>query len=92
MARRNRKGGKRKGSGIAGFLLFLLLVAGAAAAGAAWLILTPYGPSSETFVTIAPGSSAVAIARKLESAGIVRTRYAFDLVRSYHHGTLHAGV
>jgi UPF0755 protein len=92
MARRSRKGGKRKGSGIAGFLIFLLLAAAAAAGGAAWLILTPYGPTSETFVTIAPGSSAVAIARKLESAGIVRTRYAFDLVRSYNRGTLHAGT
>jgi UPF0755 protein len=91
MARRNRKGGRRKGSGIAGFLLFLLLIA-AAAGGAAWLVLTPYGPSSETFVTITPGSSAVSIARKLESAGIVRTRYAFDLVRIWNHGTLHAGT
>jgi UPF0755 protein len=92
MARRNRKGGGRKGSGIAGFVLFLLLIVAAAAGGAAWLILIPYGPNSETFVTITPGSSAVAIARKLESAGIVRTRYAFDLVRAYNHGTLHAGA
>jgi peptidoglycan lytic transglycosylase G len=92
MARRNRKGGRRKGSGTAGFLLFLLLVAVVAAGGATWLILTPYGPTSETFVTVTPGSSAVAIAHKLESAGIVRTRYAFDLVRSYNHGTLHAGT
>jgi UPF0755 protein len=92
MARRNRKGGGRKGSGIAGFVLFLLLIVAAAAGGAAWLILIPYGPNSETFVTITPGSSAVAIARKLESAGIVRTRYAFDLVRFYNHGTLHAGA
>jgi UPF0755 protein len=92
MARRNRKGGRRGSSGIAGFLLFLLLIAACAAGGAAWLILTPYGPTSETFVTVAPGSSAISIARKLEGAGIVRTRYAFDLVRSYSHGTLHAGT
>jgi UPF0755 protein len=92
MARRNRKGGRRKGSGVAGFLLFLLLLAAAAAGGAGWLILTPFGPSSETFVTIPSGSSAIAIARRLQSAGVVRTRYAFDLVRLYYHGTLQAGT
>jgi UPF0755 protein len=93
MARRKRKGGRHKGSGVAGILLAFLLVA-ALAAGAAgwWLATTPYGPSTETFVTVPPGSSAVAIARKLESAGIVRTRYAFDLVRMVQRGTLHAGT
>ncbi len=91
MARRGRKGGKRSGSGIAGILLFLLIVA-STVSGGAWLILTPYGPSSETFVTIAPGSSAAAIARKLEASGIVRTRYAFDLVRALHHSKLLAGT
>jgi len=91
MARRRRKSGRRGGSGVAAFFLFLLLVA-AAVAGGAWLVLTPYGPSTETFVTVAPRSSAVAIARKLESSGIVRTRYAFDLVRVYRHTMLLAGT
>ena len=76
---------------MAGILLFFLLVT-ATAAGGAWLVLTPYGPATETFVNIAPGSSAIAIAHKLESTGIVRTRYAFDLVRWLEHGTLHAGT
>ena len=92
MARRKRKGGRRKSSGVAGFLLAFLLAAALTAGGAWWLVTTPYGPTSETFVNVAPGSSAVAIARKLEAAGIVRTRYAFDLVRVVHHGTLQAGT
>lgn len=92
MARRTRRGGRRSGSGAAGILLAFLLLAALAAGGAAWLVLTPYGPSTETFVNLAPGSSAIAIARKLEASGVVRTRYAFDLIRYTHHGTLQAGT
>jgi UPF0755 protein len=90
MARRtgNRK---KKGSGAAGTLLVLFLVLVAAAAAAAWVMFTPFGPDAETFVEIAPGTSATRIAVELESAGIVRTRYAFDLVRSWKRGTLRAG-
>jgi UPF0755 protein len=92
MAGRRRSSGKKKGSGAAGILLFLLLVAASAAGLAGWLVLTPYGPESETFVDIAPGSSATRIGRQLEEAGVVRSRYGFDLVRWYRHGTLHAGT
>ncbi len=81
MAQRKRRGGRRKRSGAAGFLLGILFVMAVLAGGAAWLILTPYGPDSETFVNIPPGSSVSAIGRKLESAGIVRSRFAFDLLR-----------
>jgi UPF0755 protein len=90
MARRKGKGGRRTGSGMAGILLFLLVVA--AAAGGAWLVLSPYGPTSGTLVTIPSGSSATAIARKLEASGIIRTRYAFDLVRVWRHTRLQAGT
>jgi UPF0755 protein len=92
MARRRQKGGRRRGSGVAGILLLLLLLTGFLAAGAAWLVLTPYGPDTETFIAIAPASSATTIARKLEADGIVRTRYAFDLVRYLHRGRLQAGT
>ncbi|MGO8933784.1 MAG: endolytic transglycosylase MltG [Terracidiphilus sp.] len=92
MARRRRSGGKKKGSGAAGFLLVLLLVVALAGGAAAWLIFTPYGPETETFVDIAPGSSATRIGRQLEAVGVVRSRYAFDLVRWFRHGTLHAGM
>lgn len=90
MARRTGSREKR-GSGAAGTLLVLFLVVVAAAAAAAWVVFTPFGPDTETFVEIAPGTSATRIAVELESAGIVRTRYAFDLVRSWKRGTLRAG-
>jgi len=92
MARRRRSGGKKKGSGAAGFLLILLLVVVLAGGAAGWLIFTPYGPETETFVDVVPGSSATRIGRQLEAAGVVRSRYAFDLVRWMRHGTLHAGM
>ena len=70
----------------------MLVIAALAVGVAAWLVLMPYGPQTETFVNVTPGSSAMAIGRKLEAAGVVPSRYAFDLVRWYRHGTLHAGV
>jgi UPF0755 protein len=73
------------------FIATLLLLALLIAAVAAWLILTPYGPTAETFVDIAPGTGTQAIATQLEAAGVIRTRYAFDLVRAYKGGTLKAG-
>jgi len=92
MARRRRSGGKKKSSGAAGILLLLLLVLGVGAGAGAWLVLTPYGPETATYVTIAPGSSATRIGRQLESTGVVRSRYAFDLVRWYRYRTLQAGT
>jgi UPF0755 protein len=92
MARRKRTSRKKRGSGCLGFLLAALLLAVVAGgAGAAWLVMTPYGPETETFVTVAPGSSTDRIGGQLEAAGIVRSRYAFDLVRLWKRGTLRAG-
>ena len=68
-------------------VLLVLFAAGAAA----WVTFTPYGPQSETFVQIAPGSSTVRIGRQLQAAGIVRDRYAFDLLRFAKRGVLRAG-
>jgi UPF0755 protein len=77
---------------IAIILLLALLVAGAAA----YIILTPYGPTSETFVEVAPGSSTHAIAIHLARTGIIRTQFAFAAIRTYREfkgtsGTLKAG-
>lgn len=92
MARRKTRGGKKKSSGLEGFLLGFLLVAALVAGMAAWAVLTPFGPNQETFVNVAPGSSVLRIGRQLEAAGVVRSRYAFDLVRWFRRGRLQAGT
>jgi UPF0755 protein len=89
MVRRRQKSRKKTGSGA--LLLLALIFALLAAAGAAWLVLTPFGPQDETFVEIAPGSSATQIAAQLETAGVIRTQYAFDLLRWVKRGKLKAG-
>ena len=72
-------------------MLAVLLLGVLAAVGAAWLVLTPYGPETEAFVEIAPGSSTLAIGQKLEAAGVVRSQFAFDLLRWVKRGRLLAG-
>lgn len=91
MAGRKRKSKKGKSSGAAGFLLGLLLVALLAAGAAAWLVLIPFGPQTETFVELAPGSSTARIGQQLESAGVLQNRFAFVLLRLLKRGTLRAG-
>src|SRR6185437_2406891 len=92
MAAYRRKSRKQKRLGAAGLLgvvfLFALVLAGAAA----WLVLAPYGSSSETFVHVASGSSSARIGRELQQAGVVRSRFAYDVVRLLKRGTLKAGV
>jgi UPF0755 protein len=91
MARRKRKSRKKKRSGAAVVLLGIFLVALVAAGAAAWLVLTPFGPETETFVELAPGSTTARIGRQLEAAGVVRSRLAFALMRGWKRGTLRAG-
>jgi len=69
--------------------MFLVVLLAAGAAG--WLLLTPYGPESETFVDLVPGDSSMRIGQKLQAAGIVRSAYAFDLLRVLERGKLKAG-
>jgi UPF0755 protein len=90
MAGRKPSSGQTKGAGR--FLKTLFLLAFLAGGAAAWLVLMPYGPETATLVTVAPGSSTRAIGSKLEAAGVVRTRYAFDLVRVLWRRKLQAGV
>lgn len=91
MARRKQRNKKSWSSGVVRLLLVAVLLALVVAGGAAWLVYTPFGPEQETFVDIAPGSSAVHIGRQLEEAGVIRSRYAFYLVRRLKRGKLLAG-
>ena len=90
MARR-RQTRRRKSSGGARVLRLLFFVLLIAAAGVAWLVFMPFGPSSETFVELEKGSSTLQMGRQLEAAGVVRSQFAFDLVRWWKRGTLKAG-
>ncbi|MGD0547697.1 MAG: endolytic transglycosylase MltG, partial [Terracidiphilus sp.] len=91
MARRGQRSRRRKGSGAGGVLRLLFFVLLIAAGGAAWLVFMPYGPSNETFVELEKGSSTIQMGRQLEAAGVVRSQYAFDLVRWWKRGSLKAG-
>jgi UPF0755 protein len=56
----------------------------------------PCGPpqlwsGGETFVEIAPGTSTAGIARQLEQAGVLRSRYVLEAMKVVHGGTLKAG-
>jgi UPF0755 protein len=92
MARRSTKSRKNKKSPFWGSLLLILTGALAALALVAWWMITsPFGPQAETFVEIAPGSSTARIGAQLEQAGIIRSQYAFELVRLIQRGRLQAG-
>lgn len=88
---RKRTSRRKKGSGAGCLLSVLLILLLAAGAGAGWVVFAPFGPTTESFVEIAPGSSFMRVGRQLEAAGIVRSRYGFDLMRWWKRGTIKAG-
>ena len=70
--------------------IFLLLVlVGLCITG--YLLVTPKQPGREVFVDISPGTGSQGIARQLENAGVIRSRYAFIAMRLWKRGTLQAG-
>ena len=70
--------------------MLLVLVVVAAAVG--WyFVYLPYGPSSEMFVDIAPGTGTVGIAKQLQQAGIVRSAFVFEAMKEWRGGSLKAG-
>lgn len=72
-------------------LKVVLVLAILAAAAVAFVVWTPYGPKTETFVDIAPGTGTAAIARELQRAGIVRSATAFEAMKVWKGGVLKAG-
>jgi len=79
------------------FFITILLLALVVAALAAWAFYLPIGPAAGTpdnaavYVDIAPGTGTKAIAMQLEWAGVLRSRFAFDLLRAVKGGKLIAG-
>jgi UPF0755 protein len=80
------------------FLTVLFVIALFVTAGAAYyLVTTPIGPpagtseANSTYVDIGPGTGTRAIAAQLEQAGVLRSRYAFELLRIVKGGKLEAG-
>lgn len=67
--------------------LLLLLAAGAVAA----LVYLPVTPAGEVFVDLPAGTGSAAMARRLQDAGVLRSRYAFLLLRAVRGGSLKAG-
>jgi len=91
MVGRKRKSRKKKKPSAAPIILTVLAVILLTAGVGAWAVLAPFGPAQETFVEVPNGSSTARIGQLLEVAGIVRTQYAFELVRFWKRGTLRAG-
>jgi UPF0755 protein len=91
MARQRAKSRRKSGRAGTRLLAGLLIIALAVAGSAAWLVFTPFGPSTETFVDLNQGSSTMAIGQALEKAGVIHSQYAFDLIRPFKRGTLRAG-
>ncbi len=73
------------------FLVIVVLLGGVLAAAAAYLLGMRVGSSTETFVDLPAGVGTDGIAQRLAQAGIIRNRYAFDLYKQLHGGTLRAG-
>lgn len=73
------------------FLKFLLVLILIAAAAVAFLFFVPYGPSTQQFVDISPGTSTLDMGRQLKQAGILRTGYELEALRLTRGGTLKAG-
>jgi UPF0755 protein len=70
---------------------FLLLLLIAAFGAAAYIVLAPFGPPSQTLIEIPPGTPTTKIAALLHQGGVVRSALAFDVLHKVKGGTLKAG-
>jgi len=91
MARRRRYSPRKKRNGLGAVLLFVLLILVALTAVGGWLLLSPFGPQNESFVMLSAGGGSLRVAGQLESDGIIRSRYVFELLHWWKHGKLKAG-
>jgi UPF0755 protein len=67
-------------------VLWLLIIAVLGAAGwLGWALLTPTGPSGQTFVMLRPGYSTRRIAAELKAGGVIRNENAFVLWHYLRH-------
>lgn len=73
------------------FFLLLLLLIVVAAGVVAWALFVPFGPGTETFVDILPGTSSTGIANQLKQQGVIRSEIVFIGLRLVRGGTLKAG-
>jgi UPF0755 protein len=73
------------------FLALLLIVLLLALGAAGFLLYAPVTPPGETFFELQPGTPAQKIAANLQQAGIIRSQYAFLLLRAWKGGRLRAG-
>lgn len=73
------------------FARFLVVVLLLAAAAAAYVTLVSFGPRSETFVDIPPGTNTAGMASRLQRAGVIRSSLAFQVLRKLKGGRLFAG-
>lgn len=69
----------------------LLLAVLGIAGWATWVFTRAVGPSHETFIEIAPGTSTRGIAEQLQRAGVTTSAYGFELLRLLGGGSLKAG-
>ncbi len=85
--------GRSSGWNLVKKLVWLILIAVAAAAGwLAWAVMTPVEPPSQTIVLLHPGFSTRRIASELKNAGVIRSEEAFVLWHYVHRKrTLKAG-
>jgi UPF0755 protein len=72
-------------------LTFLFLLVALVTGTVCYRLFVPYGPQSETFVDIPPGTRTPGIAQALEDAGVIRSRRGFEVLRLIKGGKLKAG-
>jgi UPF0755 protein len=63
----------------------------AAAGAAGYLVFAPKAPPAEVFLDLPAGTGTRAMAARLQAAGVIRSPYAFFILRMWHRGSLKAG-